>query len=108
LIFPTFGFQHCCFPDTFDGFETWVLESKMVNCMTGNLGRKSRFSTFVITGNGNGLAGFALGKAPAQKAALKTAKNRAGLRLMYIPRYKEHTGNNTIAFLSLSLSLFFQ
>ncbi|XP_012530208.1 28S ribosomal protein S5, mitochondrial [Monomorium pharaonis] len=77
--------------DTFEGFETWILESKIVNCMTGNLGRKSRISIFVVTGNGNGLAGFALRKAPAQKAAMRTAKNRAALRLMYIPRYKEHT-----------------
>lgn len=60
--------------------------------MTGNLGRKSSVSMFVVTGNGNGLAGFALAKAPAPKAAIKTAKNRAGQRLMYIPRYKEHTG----------------
>ncbi|KYN06249.1 PREDICTED: 28S ribosomal protein S5, mitochondrial [Cyphomyrmex costatus] len=77
--------------DTFDGFETWILESKLVNHMTGNLGRKSRVSIYVVTGNGNGLAGFALGKAPAQKAAIKMAKNRAGQRLMYISRYKEHT-----------------
>ncbi|KYQ56689.1 28S ribosomal protein S5, mitochondrial [Trachymyrmex zeteki] len=77
--------------DTFDDFETWVLESKIVTHMTGNLGRKSRISIFVVTGNGNGLAGFALAKAPVQKAAMKTAKNRAGQRLMYIPRYKEHT-----------------
>lgn len=60
--------------------------------MTGTLGRKSRISAFVVTGNGNGLAGFALAKAPASKAALKTAKNRAGQKLIYIPRYKEHTG----------------
>ncbi|KYN28944.1 28S ribosomal protein S5, mitochondrial [Trachymyrmex cornetzi] len=77
--------------DTFDGFETWVLESKIVNHMTGNLGRKSNISIFVVTGNSNGLAGFALAKAPIQKAAIKTAKNRAGQRLMYISRYKEHT-----------------
>ncbi|KAL0116124.1 hypothetical protein PUN28_011174 [Cardiocondyla obscurior] len=77
--------------DTFEGFETWALENKMVNCMSGNLGRKSRQSIFVVTGNGNGLAGFGLGKAPAMKTALKIAKNRAGQRLMYIPRYKEHT-----------------
>ncbi|KAG5346930.1 RT05 protein, partial [Acromyrmex charruanus] len=77
--------------DTFDGFDTWVLESKLVSHMTGNLGRKSRISIFVVTGNGNGVAGFALAKAPVQKAAIKTAKNRAGQRLMYISRYKEHT-----------------
>lgn len=64
--------------------------------MTGNLGRKSRISSFVVTGNGNGLAGFALAKAPAAKTALKTAKNRAGQRLIYICRYKEHTGKEII------------
>lgn len=71
----------------------------MVSHMTGNLGRKTRISAFVITGNGNGLAGFALGKAPVGKAALKMARNRAGQKLMYIPRYDEHTGKKyTIIF----------
>lgn len=64
--------------------------------MTGTLGRKSRISSFVVTGNGNGLVGFALSKAPAAKASLKIAKNRAGQRLIYIPRYKEHTGKEII------------
>ncbi|XP_012226046.1 small ribosomal subunit protein uS5m [Linepithema humile] len=77
--------------DHFDGFESWILESKIISCMTGTLGRKSRFSLFVITGNGNGLAGFAVAKAPTAKAASITAKNRAGQKLMFIPRYKEHT-----------------
>ncbi|KAL6431004.1 hypothetical protein ACFW04_007039 [Cataglyphis niger] len=77
--------------DNFEGFETWILECKMITCMTGNLGRKSRASAFIVTGNGNGLAGFAIAKTSTAKAALKTAKNRAGQRLMYIPRYKEHT-----------------
>ncbi|EGI69854.1 28S ribosomal protein S5, mitochondrial [Acromyrmex echinatior] len=77
--------------DTFDGFDTWILESKLISHMTGNLGRKSRISIFVITGNGNGVAGFALAKAPVQKAAIKTAKHRASQRLMYISRCKEHT-----------------
>ncbi|CAL1679187.1 unnamed protein product [Lasius platythorax] len=77
--------------DTFEGFETWILQNKMITCMTGNLGRKTRISSFVVTGNGNGLAGFALAKAPVGKASLKAAKNRAGQRLIYIPRYKEHT-----------------
>lgn len=84
------------FTDTFDGFETWVLESKLVSCMTGNLGRKSRVNALVVTGNGNGLAGFSMAKAPMSKAALAKAKNRAGQRLMYIPRYKEHTGKREI------------
>lgn len=64
--------------------------------MTGNLGRKSRVNVLVVTGNGNGLAGFSIAKAPMSKAALAKAKNRAGQRLMYIPRYKEHTGKREI------------
>lgn len=68
------------------------MESKIVNCMTGNMGCKSQISIFVVTGNGNGIAGFALAKAPASKTALKTARNRTGHKLMYIARYKEHTG----------------
>jgi len=64
--------------------------------MTGNLGRKSRVSTFVVTGNGQGLAGFALAKAPMSKTSIVTAKNKAILRLMYIPRYQEHTGKRNI------------
>ncbi|KAG8238114.1 hypothetical protein J437_LFUL012725 [Ladona fulva] len=47
----------------FDGFDTKVLEMKTVFNMKGNLGRTRRMSVFVVTGNKNGLAGFALGKA---------------------------------------------
>ncbi|XP_011303580.1 28S ribosomal protein S5, mitochondrial [Fopius arisanus] len=77
--------------ETFEGFDTRILEYKMVSVMTGNLGRKRRVSTMVITGNGNGLAGFSLGKASEGRAALRMAKNRAVMKLMYINRYKEHT-----------------
>lgn len=56
------------------------------------MGRKRRMSLFVVTGNGNGLAGFGLGKAVEGKAALKAAKNRAGQRLMNINIYNNHTG----------------
>lgn len=75
----------------FDGFDTKVLESKAVFNMTGNLGRKRQMSVFVVTGNGNGLAGFGIGKAQDGKAAIKLAKNRAGQRLMHIERYNDHT-----------------
>ncbi|XP_015597786.1 28S ribosomal protein S5, mitochondrial [Cephus cinctus] len=77
--------------DTFEGFDTRVLEFKIVTNMTGNMGRKRRTSAFVITGNGNGLAGFALGKALDSRAALKTAKNRAAQKLIYINMYNNHT-----------------
>lgn len=60
--------------------------------MKGNLGRTRRTSAFVVTGNGNGLAGFAIGKAQMGMTALKKAKNRAAQKLMYVERYNEHTG----------------
>ena len=62
--------------------------------MKGNLGRTRRVSSFVITGNGNGLAGFAIGKAQMGTASLRKAKNRAAQKLMYFERYNEHTGEN--------------
>ncbi|XP_014288372.1 small ribosomal subunit protein uS5m [Halyomorpha halys] len=77
--------------DFFENFDTIVLELKSVFNMTGNLGRKRQISCFVVTGNGQGLAGFGLGKALDGKTALKTAKNRAGQRVMYIERYNNHT-----------------
>lgn len=77
--------------DAFEGFDSIVLELKSVFNMTGNLGRKRQISCFVVTGNGQGLAGFGLGKALEGKTALKTAKNRAGQRLIYIERYNNHT-----------------
>ncbi|XP_014259235.1 28S ribosomal protein S5, mitochondrial [Cimex lectularius] len=76
---------------TFEGFDTKVLESKSVFNMTGNMGRKRQMSVFVVTGNGNGLAGFGLGKALEGKTALANAKNRAGQRLMYIERFNDRT-----------------
>lgn len=72
--------------DAFDGFDTRVLELKTVFNMKGNLGRKRRLSAFVVTGNGNGLGGFATGKAIDSRAVLRKARNRAGQKLMYIKR----------------------
>lgn len=77
--------------DNFDGFDTKVLEFKTVFCMKANAGRYRRISVVAVTGNKNGLAGFALGKAVDSKAALRRAKNRAGQKLMYIERYDSHT-----------------
>jgi small subunit ribosomal protein S5 len=75
----------------FEGFDTKVLEFKTVFCMKSNSGRYRRISVVAVTGNKNGLAGFALGKAADSRAALKRAKNRAGQKLMYIERYNNHT-----------------
>lgn len=72
--------------DNFEGFDSRCLELKLVFNMKGNLGRKRRLSAFVVTGNGNGLAGFASSKAVDQKAALRKAKNRSAQKLIYIER----------------------
>ncbi|XP_074104955.1 mitochondrial ribosomal protein S5 [Cotesia typhae] len=77
--------------EKFEGFESVILEYKLVTVMTGNMGRKRRVSAMVITGNKNGLAGFAVSKASEGKSALRIAKNRAAMKLMFINRYKEHT-----------------
>ncbi|XP_055377763.1 28S ribosomal protein S5, mitochondrial [Condylostylus longicornis] len=77
--------------DTFEGFDSRVLELKTVFIMKGNLGRKRRFSILTVTGNGEGSAGFALAKASEVKAALRKSKNRAGQKLIYIDLCDGHT-----------------
>jgi len=77
--------------DNFEGFDTKILEMKTVANMDANYGRIRRFSVFAFTGNKQGMAGFALAKAPDGRGALKRARNRAGQKLLYIERYKEHT-----------------
>lgn len=77
--------------DTFEGFDTKVIELKTVFIMKGNMGRKRRFSAFTVTGNGKGLAGFALAKGTEVKTALRKSKNRAGQKLMHIDLYNNHT-----------------
>ncbi|XP_029646154.1 28S ribosomal protein S5, mitochondrial [Octopus sinensis] len=76
---------------TFEGFDTRVLELKTVANMTATLGRKRSYSAFVVTGNKNGLAGFAKGRSASAKDALRKAKNKAALRLQYIERFEDHT-----------------
>lgn len=76
---------------TFDGFDTRVVEFKIVNVMRGNLGRYRRHSAYVITGNGNGMAGFAMGKSVSPTAALAKAKKRAAQNLTHIQLCDGHT-----------------
>jgi len=77
--------------DKFEGFDTKVLELKTVFNMKGNFGRKRRLSVFVVTGNSNGLVGFATGKGIESKTALRKAKNRSGQKLMHIKIFRGHT-----------------
>lgn len=77
--------------DKFDGFDTKVLELKTVFNMKGNFGRKRRLAVYVITGNSQGLAGFATGKGIESRTALRKARNRAGQKLMHIKIFRNHT-----------------
>lgn len=77
--------------EVFEGFDTRVLELKTVFIMKGNLGRRRRFSCLSVTGNGKGLAGFALVKSPEVRGALRKSKNRAGQKLMHIELCDGHT-----------------
>ncbi|CAK9808575.1 28S ribosomal protein S5, mitochondrial [Anthophora plagiata] len=77
--------------EAFVGFETWILYYKLVSVMTSNMGRSKCARCMVITGNGKGLAGFAMLTGKDFKSCLITAKNKAGQRLIYIDRYNDHT-----------------
>lgn len=76
---------------TFEGFDARCIEMKIVNSMKGNLGRYRRHSCYAVTGNRNGVAGFALGKAIDPAAAIRKAKNRAAQKLIYINLCDGHT-----------------
>lgn len=77
--------------EKFEGFDTIVIELKQVFIMRGNLGRRRRWSCFVVTGNCNGLAGFASGKSIENRASIRKAKNRAGQKLIYVDLCNGHT-----------------
>ncbi|XP_059215625.1 28S ribosomal protein S5, mitochondrial [Centropristis striata] len=77
--------------ETYQDFDSRVIEVKTVFNMTAKEGRKRSISALVAVGNGNGAAGFALGKAADRHTALRKAKNRAIHYLYYIERYNNHT-----------------
>ncbi|XP_068152841.1 small ribosomal subunit protein uS5m [Drosophila tropicalis] len=77
--------------EEFKSFDTRVLENKIVFIMKGNMGRKRRYSVLSVTGNGNGLAGFSVAKAPEVRTALRKSKNRAGQKLINIDLCENRT-----------------
>ncbi|XP_044147554.1 28S ribosomal protein S5, mitochondrial [Bufo gargarizans] len=77
--------------ETYEDFDCRVIEMKSVFNMTAKEGRKRSVSVLVAVGNGNGAAGFAVGKASDRLIALRKAKNRAVQYLHYIERYNNHT-----------------
>ncbi|KAH0622816.1 hypothetical protein JD844_025513 [Phrynosoma platyrhinos] len=83
--------------ETYEDFDSRVIELKSVFNMTAKEGRKRSVSALVVVGNGKGAAGFALGKATDRMVALRKAKNRAIHYLHYIERYEDHTIYHDIA-----------
>uniref|UniRef100_A0A803THG7 Small ribosomal subunit protein uS5m n=1 Tax=Anolis carolinensis TaxID=28377 RepID=A0A803THG7_ANOCA len=83
--------------ETYEDFDSRVIELKSVFNMTAKEGRKRSVSALVVVGNGKGAAGFALGKASDRMVALRKAKNRAVHYLHYIERYEDHTIYHDIA-----------
>jgi len=76
---------------TFEEFETYILEFKRICHMDGREGRKYSYSCLVVTGNGKGLAGFSVGKSVTVQNAQRKAKNKAILRLQYVNMNEGHT-----------------
>ncbi|KAI5224468.1 28S Ribosomal Protein S5 [Manis pentadactyla] len=77
--------------ETYDDFDTRVLEVRNVFNMTAKEGRKKSVRVLVAVGNGRGAAGFAIGKATERVDAFRKAKNRAIHYLHFIERYEDHT-----------------
>ncbi|KAM3862627.1 small ribosomal subunit protein uS5m [Diretmus argenteus] len=73
--------------ETYEEFDSSVIEMKSVSSMTAKEGRKRVISCLVVVGNRNGAAGFALAKAADKLTAMRKAKNRAMHYLYYIERY---------------------
>ncbi|XP_058134072.1 small ribosomal subunit protein uS5m isoform X1 [Dasypus novemcinctus] len=77
--------------ETYEDFDTRILEVRNVFNMTAKEGRKRSVRVLVAVGNGRGAAGFAIGKAAERVDAFRKAKNRAIHYLHYIERYEDHT-----------------
>ncbi|KAG7297835.1 hypothetical protein JYU34_018578 [Plutella xylostella] len=77
--------------DEYHGFDTIVLQLRSLLIMKGSLGRTRNVQAMVVTGNGQGLAGFGFGRSKEAPAALRKAKNRAGQKLMHFEIYNGHT-----------------
>lgn len=77
----------------FDDFQTYCLEVKRTSNMTRVFGRVHTMSALVITGNGNGLAGYAVGKAGIHRTnnAIIKAMNMAARKLFYVELLENRT-----------------
>lgn len=71
-------------------FESIIIELRRVSNQTKG-GKKSSLRALVVVGNGDGAAGYATGKGQDAKTAIRKAKNRAVMRLQFLPRCEQHT-----------------
>uniref|UniRef100_A0A452R5T7 Small ribosomal subunit protein uS5m n=1 Tax=Ursus americanus TaxID=9643 RepID=A0A452R5T7_URSAM len=77
--------------ETYDDFDTRVLEVRNVFNMTAKEGRKKSVRVLVVVGNGRGAAGNGVGRWGERIRSRLHAKNRAAHYLYYIERYEDHT-----------------
>ena len=59
--------------------------------MKSILGKKKTLHAFVITGNGKGIIGYGMGKAPLGNGALRIAKIKASQNLLKFDLYENRT-----------------
>ncbi|CAJ0939658.1 unnamed protein product, partial [Mesorhabditis belari] len=76
-----------------ENFQSYCLEIKRTSNMTGVFGRVHTMSALVITGNGQGLAGYAVGKAPLHRTsvAIIKAMGMASRRLFFVELLENRT-----------------
>ncbi|XP_042629321.1 28S ribosomal protein S5, mitochondrial-like [Cyprinus carpio] len=75
-------------------FDSHVIEVKRAFNVTAKESRKRSISSLVAVGNGNGAAGFALGRAADKNTLRKVSKKRAMHYLYYTERYNNHTSES--------------
>uniref|UniRef100_A0AC35UGC6 S5 DRBM domain-containing protein n=1 Tax=Rhabditophanes sp. KR3021 TaxID=114890 RepID=A0AC35UGC6_9BILA len=77
----------------FDEFQTFCLDVNRTSNMTGVFGRVHTMSALVFTGNGKGLAGYAVGKAPIHRTnnAIINGMKMASRKLFYVELLENRT-----------------
>lgn len=76
----------------YHGFNSIIIENRLISVMTGNFGRKRRFMSIAVVGNGKGLIGLAKCRALDSKAAINKARKKAMKRLVSYDFLEENTG----------------
>lgn len=77
--------------EDFPGFDTKVLMLRPVFCMKGGFGKTKRFQALCVTGNKQGLVGFATGTSKEAKMALNRARSKAAQRMRFVDLFENHT-----------------